>query len=171
MARINFNPEQTRPFSGSTPVYPSGDYLVEIVDETEHDFRSGAGRGLTFDYRILSGEFSGGILRDNFNLWHTSPQAVEIAQRRLVSIAQAVGIQNFMDTRELHRKPFVVRISKSSYNGSERNQVDAYLSASSSPATATAPSGYVPPTNESGAPAPISTVPVAPSSTSTPFWS
>lgn len=171
MARINFNPEQTRPFSGSTPVYPSGDYVVEIVDETEHDFRSGQGRGLTFDYRILSGEFQGGTLRDNFNLWHTSPQAVEIAQRRLVSIAHAVGIQNFNDTRELHRKPFVVRISKSSYNGSERNQVDAYISASSSPAPANAPSGYVPPASDSGAPAPTSTVPVAPSTTSTPYWS
>ena len=129
MARINFNPEQTRPFSGAIPVYPSGDYVVEITKEDEHDFQSGAGRGLSFDYTIQEGEFRGGVIRDNLNLWHTSTKAVEIAQRRLVAIAHAVGVRNFMDTRELHHKRFVVRLSKVVYNGQDRNQVDAYLPA------------------------------------------
>ena len=157
MARINFNPEQTRPFSGSTPVYPSGDYLVEISDENEHDFRSGQGRGLTFDYRILDDSYKGGIIRDNFNLWHTSEKAVGVAQSRLVSIANAVGLKTFNDTRELHHKPFVVRISKVVYNGSDRNQVDQYLAAL--PAENSAPT------------APVS-APVAPSpAPAQPYWS
>ena len=87
MARINFNPEQTRPFSGSSPVFPSGDYVVEITNEEERDFQSGAGKGLTLDYRIVDGEFKGMIVRDVMNLLHPSPKASEIAQRRLVAIA------------------------------------------------------------------------------------
>ena len=129
MARINFNPEQTRPFSGSSPVFPSGDYVVEITNEEERDFQSGAGKGLSLDYRIVDGEFKGMIVRDFLNLWHTSPKATEIAQRRLVAIAHAVGVRNFIDTRELHHKRFVVRLSKVVYNGQDRNQVDAYLPA------------------------------------------
>lgn len=157
MARINFNPEAVRPFSGALPVYPSGDYLVEIVAENEHDLSTGAGRGLTFDYRILDGSFKGGIIRDNFNLWHTSEKAVGVAQSRLVSIANSVGLKTFNDTRELHRKPFVVRISKVVYNGSDRNQVDQYLAAL--------------PAENSAQGVPVS-APVAPSpAPAQPYWS
>ena len=153
MARINFNPEAVRPFSGALPVYPSGDYLVEIVAENEHDLSTGAGRGLTFDYRILDGSYKGGIIRDNFNLWHTSEKAVGVAQSRLVSIANAVGLglKAFNDTHELHHKPFVVRISKVVYNGSDRNQVDQYLAAL--PAENSAPTAPAAPVSPSPAPA------------------
>lgn len=160
MARINFNPEAVRPFSGALPVYPTGDYLVEIVAENEHDLSTGAGRGLTFDYRILDGSYKGGIIRDNFNLWHTSEKAVGVAQSRLVSIANSVGLKTFNDTRELHHKPFVVRISKVVYNGSDRNQVDQYLAA--------LPAGY---SSDNAPTAPVS-APVPPSpAPAQPYWS
>lgn len=174
MARINFNPEQTRPFSGSSPVFPSGDYVVEITNEEERDFQSGAGKGLTLDYRIIDGEFKGMIVRDVLNLWHTSPKATEIAQRRLVAIAHAVGVRNFMDTRELHHKPFVVRLSKVVYNGSDRNQVDAYLPATkpqqqtNDPATAYANAYAI---GQGGVAPPTAQAPTAPATNNQPYWS
>ena len=152
MARINFNPENTRPFSGFSPIFPAGDYVVEIVNEQEHDFQSGSGRGLTFDYQIKDGEYKGGIIRDNLNLWHTSQRATEMAQARLVAIAHAVGVRSFMDTHELHRRPFVVRLSKAQYNGNERNQVDAYLALQTSPTTPSQAPSFTPPTNAAPAP-------------------
>lgn len=172
MARINFNPESTRPFSGASPVYPSGDYIVKIVAENEHEFQSGAGRGLTFDYQIQNGEFKGGIIRDNLNLWHTSTKATEMAQSRLVAIAHAVNVRNFMDTRELHDRPFMIRLSKIVYNGSDRNQVDAYLPApqqqTNDPATEYANAymigqGHVAP--------PTAQAPTAPATNNQPYWS
>ena len=173
MARINFNPEQTRPFSGAIPVYPSGDYVVEITKENEHDFQSGAGRGLSFDYTIQEGEFRGGVIRDNLNLWHTSPKAVEIAQRRLVAIAHAVGVRNFMDTRELHHKRFVVRLSKVVYNGQDRNQVDEYLPAQQQQQTNDLATEYANAyTLGQGHVAPPTTqTPTAPATNNQPYWS
>ena len=126
MARISFNPEQVRPFSGAATVLPGGISAVEIVGESERDLPNG-NRMLTFDVQVLEGACKGAILHENFHLWNTNPKAVEVAQSKLVSIMLAVGMKTFMETRELHRKPFSVRLSVVQYDGKDRNQFDEFM--------------------------------------------
>mgnify|MGYP002625973659 CR=1 FL=1 len=127
MARINFNPEQVRPFSGSTPTLPAGEYNVEIVGETESE-KNGS-KTLVLDYQVIDGEYKGFRVRDFVHLWHANPEAVAVAQSKLVAIAKNVGVPNFMDTRDLWRKPFAVRLSIRRHNDSDVNQIDDYAPA------------------------------------------
>lgn len=126
MARINFNPQQVRPFTGSVQVLPAGKYTVEIVSEKEQTLKDGKSRSLVFDYQVVDGQFRGQRIRDNINLWNVNPDAVNLAQSILCAIANACGVQNFMDTQELHRRPFDVQLSTRQYNGREYNSVDDY---------------------------------------------
>lgn len=133
MARINFNPEQTRPYTGAIQTLPAGDYVVEIVAEKEQTLKDGQSRALVFDYQIVDGPFRGQRIHDNINLWHVNANAVSIAQSILTAIARAVGKTSFMDTLELQRIPFVVQLATRVYNGKEYNSFVEYRSAGQTP--------------------------------------
>lgn len=133
MARIDFNIQEVRPFSGTNQTLPQGFYDVEIVAERIIDLRDGRSQGLSFDYCVLSGQYKGQRIRDVLNLWHVNTDAVSMARARLVAIANAAGIQSFGDTAELHRRPFRILLSTRLYNGKEYNNVDEYLQADRSP--------------------------------------
>ncbi len=131
MARIDFNIQEVRPFSGTNQTLPQGFYDVEIVAERIVDFRDGRSQGLAFDYCVLTGQYKGQRIRDVLNLWHVNTDAVSMARSRLVAIAAAVGIQDLADTAELRNRPFRILLSTRLYNGKEYNNVDEYLSYSS----------------------------------------
>ncbi len=133
MARIDFNIQEVRPFSGTNQTLPQGFYDVEIVAERIIDLRDGRSQGLSLDYCVLTGQYKGQRIRDVLNLWHVNTDAVNMARARLVAIAAAVGVQSFGDTNELHRRPFRILLSTRLYNGKEYNNVDEYLQADRSP--------------------------------------
>ena len=125
--RINFNVAETKPYQGGYQVYPAGVYQVQIVKEEERELKSGNGRALVFDYAIIEGDFKGGTIKDFLNLNHTSEKARQIAEARLVAIANACGLANFYDTQELFGRPFAVRLGlDKDLNGNDRNTIDEY---------------------------------------------
>ena len=124
--RINFNIDGVQPYSGANPILPEGEYVVEIVDEKEQPLKTGNGVALVFDYQIKAGQYRGVRIRDWLNLNHASEQAREIGQRRLKAISQSVGVERFVDTRELFNRPFVIVVSQSEYQGKIRNSIDEY---------------------------------------------
>lgn len=131
--RINFNYQQTQAFTGLNPVVPAGEYLVKIVGEEDAPLKSGNGSALVFDYQILDGPFSGKNVSEWLNLNHTSEKARGVAQSKIKSIGDALGLANIVDTRELHNRPFKIKVSLVEYNGSQRNQIDGYATANAAP--------------------------------------
>lgn len=127
MARIDFNIQEVRPFSGVNQTLPQGVYDVEIIAERILDLRDGRSQGLAFDYQVLTGQFKGQRIRDVLNLWHVNTDAVNMARARLAAIAASVNVQTLNDTSELCRKPFRIMLSTRVYNGKEYNNVDEYL--------------------------------------------
>lgn len=126
--KINFDLNNTRAFSsGHSRVLPAGAYLVKIVDEADDvQLNNGNGSALVFSYEVVSGDYSGEILRDWINIGHINRNAVDIAERRLKAIGNAVGLNFFNDTRELFGRPFLIYVSKTTYQGKERNGVEGY---------------------------------------------
>ena len=135
MARINFNPMTTQPFTGFSQTLPAGEYQVEIVSESEATLDNNKGKALDLNYQVLAGPYQGQRVRDRIYLWHTNPQAVQMAQSVLVAIAHAVGLQTFQDTHELHRRPFNVTLSTREYNGKEYNNFVEYCAISNQTST------------------------------------
>lgn len=166
--RINFNIDAVQPYSGTNPVLPEGEYVVEIVEEKEQPLKTGNGVALVFDYQIKAGQYRGVRIRDWLNLNHASDQAREIGQRRLKAIAKSVGVERFADTRELFNRPFVVVVSQSEYQGKTRNSIDEYKPAPNDGAE------FVPANQSANAqpiPAPIQQPANAVNSNAQPFWS
>lgn len=157
--RVNFDLNSTTPFSGSYQTLPAGSYLVEIDRQEEKTYANASGTRLVMSYTVLDGPYKGATILDSLNLNHPSDAARQMAQRRLKAIVDAVGLPTIMDTVELNKKPFVVRLEVTKDNqGNERNNVAEY-----SKATATAPIGTP------------SAVPAAPTTAPTyqqngPFW-
>mgnify|MGYP004511427385 CR=1 FL=1 len=129
MARIDFNIQEVRPFSGINQTLPQGVYDVEIIAERILDLRDGRSQGLALDYQVLTGQFKGQRIRDVLNLWHANTDAVNMARARLAAIAASVNVQALTDTSELYRKPFRIMLSTRVYNGKEYNNVDEYMQA------------------------------------------
>ncbi|MGN0930595.1 MAG: DUF669 domain-containing protein [Thermoguttaceae bacterium] len=129
MARIDFNIQEVRPFSGVNQTLPQGVYDVEIIAERILDLRDGRSQGLALDYQVLTGQYRGQRIRDVLNLWHANPDAVNMARSRLAAIAAAVNVQALSDTSDLQRKPFRILLSTRVYNAKEYNNVDEYMPA------------------------------------------
>ncbi|MBQ9811965.1 MAG: DUF669 domain-containing protein [Thermoguttaceae bacterium] len=125
--RINFNLQATKAYTGSSPVLPPGEYLVEIVSEqADQPLRNGKGTALVFEYQIKDGQYRGQRIRDWLNLGHLDQTARELGQRRLKAIGESVGLSLFNDTRELFNRPFLVVVSLTEFQGKERNGIEEY---------------------------------------------
>jgi hypothetical protein len=145
-----------------TPL-PVGDYqahvknseMVATKDNPKHFF-------LKLDWEILAGESAGKILVQRLNLVNSNPSAVEIAQKHLKSICDAMAIAGPIgDSVVLHNKPIVISvyITKASANYSEGNDIKKYETIGGAVAVAGAAVGAVgvptptPPTTPVAAPA------------------
>lgn len=126
--RINFDLQNTQEYvGGGSFIFPQGDYVVEIVSEEENvRLKSGKGTALLFEYQVMEGPYRGQRYRDWINLGHENEQTRELARRRLKSIGNAVGLPVFGDTRELHRRPFTIAVTKSTRDGKDQNNIEAY---------------------------------------------
>lgn len=127
MSMLDFDPTQTRPYVSIARALPAGEYQVQIVDEAEVDLENGRGRALALEYQVLTGLYRGQRVRERVYLWHDNPDAVAMARSILAAIGLAVGAQKFVDSKELHRRPFNIVLSTRVYNGKEYNNFDGYF--------------------------------------------
>lgn len=102
---------------------PVGDYRVEIIESEIRATKSGDGQYLMLTMQIIDGEHNGRRIWDRLNLWNPNSTTVEIAQRTLKSICNAVGKPVIEDSEELHQIPFVARarMAKSKQSGELQN--------------------------------------------------
>jgi hypothetical protein len=112
-----------------TPL-PVGDYqahvkkseMVATKDNPNHFF-------LQLDWEILAGESAGKIMTQRLNLVNSNPVAVEIAQKHLKSICDAMAIAGPIgDSVVLHNKPIVISVihTKPTANYGAGNDIKKY---------------------------------------------
>ncbi|MCU0812732.1 MAG: DUF669 domain-containing protein [Thiobacillaceae bacterium] len=125
MAKLNFDTSAIE--SQTFEALPAGWYPVMIVDEEQKEAKSGNGEYVKMTLEVTEGPYKGRKLWEQFSLWHTNPQTVEIAQRGIATIAQAVGIAKCNDTTELHNRVFDAKviIEKSDQYG-DQNRIRGY---------------------------------------------
>jgi hypothetical protein len=125
MAKLNFDTSVIE--SKTFEALPAGWYPVMIVAEEQKEAKSGNGEYVKMEMEVTEGPYKGRKLWEQFSLWHTNPQTVEIAQRGIATIAQAVGIAKCNDTTELHNRVFDAKviIEKSDQYG-DQNRIRGY---------------------------------------------
>lgn len=125
MAKLNFDTSTIE--SQTFDALPAGWYSVMIVGEEQKEAKSGKGEYVKMEMEVTEGQYKGRKLWEQFSLWHANPQTVEIAQRGIATIAQAVGIAKCNDTAELHNKVFDAKviIEKSDQYG-DQNRIRGY---------------------------------------------
>lgn len=88
---------------------PDGEVVkVSVVDSdiVERDW----GLRMPVTVEILEGKWQGTRIVDGYNLKHHNPKTQNIGQKQLKRLCQAVGIEKFRDTSELHGKPFMLTV-------------------------------------------------------------
>jgi len=122
-----FNAKDNEKMGGFEPI-PAGWYLAEIAKSEMKDNKSGTGRYLTCQLKVLEGEFQGRYLFNLLNLVHPNQQAVEIAQKELASICEACELDEIEDSTELHGIAMAVRVVIKEGNDQwpAKNEIKAY---------------------------------------------
>ena len=117
-----FDATQFDPTQG-TPTHPAGKFPA-YISKTEIK----ANKDNTGGYLAVELTTQAGVITSRYNLFSTSAQAVEIAQRELSSICHAVGVLKPKDSQELHNKPLIVTVDveKNEQNGNLNNRVKKY---------------------------------------------
>ncbi len=128
MARLDANLSETQEWGTYQPL-PPDDYEVTIVNSEIRATRNGD-QQVVFIYEVATGPHAGAQVFDRLPLWNADPKISGIAQRKLKSIAIACGLPNpnyISDTSELHGRRMITTLGIRQYNGSDYQQVKAYL--------------------------------------------
>jgi hypothetical protein len=142
---------------GDFSAIDAGDYQAQIVASEMKATKAGTGSYLELRWNILAGDSAGRQLWTRLNLVNPSVQAVEIAQKHLKSLCDALGVPGpISDSQVLHGKPCMIRVAKTAATAQypEGNEVKNYM-----PIGGAAPTGG---TTIPGSPFP--TQPTAPAS-------
>jgi len=165
MAQINYNPQEHEPDNGGEfELIPKGDYDAVIVASEIKETKAGNGHYLKLEVEILGPTHNGRKIWEQLNIDNPNKVAVEIANRQLRSICDAVGMGNQMirDSEELHDRPLVVRIKHETYEGEQKNFVAGWKSSGGASAPASsAPAPSAPASSSPAASSPAASAPAA----------
>lgn len=116
MALLEFNAEGKEGIKEFQPLNP-GEYSAMITDSELKPNTDGKGNHLALTFELIEGPFKGSKVFDRLNLQHDDAahdekkrKMVEIAQRALTSICQAVGKLQIKDSSELHAIPLNIKV-------------------------------------------------------------
>ena len=128
MALLNFNTANQEEMDDFT-VIPPGEYNVQVVKTEIKDTKSGDGKRLNLQFKVLDGDFKGRIVFTGLNIVNQNQQAVEISMKELTSICKACGKAEIQDSDELKNIPLTVMVKVKPANGNyaEQNQITKYM--------------------------------------------
>jgi hypothetical protein len=115
MAKIDFNSDNVGDSNGGgrgfEPV-PAGEYLVEIIKSAIKPVKSGNGKYVYLEMRIVEGPEEGRYLFDRLNYDNPNHTTQDIAQKALKRVMRWCGLHGeLVDTEQLHFKRFEVLVS------------------------------------------------------------
>lgn len=112
---------------GDTSALPAGEYVAAIVKSERREAKAGNGNAyINLEFEVQDGEAQGRRFWTMLNLWNTNSTAVEIAQRELNSICQAIGKLRVSDTEELHGIPMLVKLGTKEDSYGVKNVTKGY---------------------------------------------
>ena len=135
---------------------PKGDYPAVIIANEKNENSKGTGSYLKITWQIIEGKYKNRTQWDFLNLWHNSLETVEIATKRLATIAQAVGFtEQLQDVDQLMQQPALISIALDvNRNGDPSNKVTYYKSITQMQTAATQSAPIDPPIQQAPAYAP-----------------
>lgn len=135
MAKLNFNASEVSSQQTGYEPRPAGEYTMQIVNSDMRETKSGTGKYLWLEFDILSGPVRGKFF-ERLNIENPNTKAVEIAERQLSAICNALNLVSVQDSEQLHMKPLkvVLKVSESK-DGSLQNTAK-YLPLNAAPAAA-----------------------------------
>jgi hypothetical protein len=125
-----YNPNEHEASQDFSPL-PSGEYPVMITDSDVKPTKRGDGSYLELTLQVIDGPMKGRLAWARLNIDNPSAKAVEIANRELKSICEAIGItQQVTDSAVLHNRPMIARIEYVKADGvktqRDSNEIKAY---------------------------------------------
>ena len=126
-----FNAKDNEKMGGFEPV-PAGWYLAEVIKSEMKATNAGTGKYLNLQWKITEGEHKGRMFFTLMNLVNPNPIAVEIAQKELASVCEAMDIEELEDSVDLHETEIGVRLSVKAgdANWPPKNEAKQYKPAS-----------------------------------------
>ena len=112
MALIDFDFDPTTVEPSKFGLIPIGEYIAEITESDYKTTKDGLGKFIELKMIILDGPQAGRSVKDRLNVKNNSEFAVDIAQRTLKDILDAIGhTEQFRDTSVLHNRPMKIKVS------------------------------------------------------------
>ena len=144
MAKFSFD-TSTVEVSGSgsaMPPIPDGTYHAMVMD-SEIKTTAKGGTMIVLEWHIIGDGYDGRRIWQNYNVvCPGSKKAEDIAKADMASACQAMGLDGYEDTDELHMQEIKIKVStEPGRNGyGPKNRIDAYASAYDKPAQVAEPS-------------------------------
>lgn len=112
MVAHTFNAQQYTPNfgGGGDQLPPAKGYKVVIVDSGKEPSANNQGGFLWVACTPIEGPLVGRKQTIRFNLHHTNPKVVEIANDQLSALCHVVNVFNMQDTQQLHNIPFMIDV-------------------------------------------------------------
>lgn len=112
---------------GASDALPAGEYVAAVVKSERKEAKSGNGNAyINLEFEVQDGEYHGRRFWTMLNLWNSNDTAVEIAQRELNSICQAIGRLRVDDSEDLHGIPMLVKLGVKEDSYGVKNTVKGY---------------------------------------------
>jgi hypothetical protein len=112
MAFIDFDFDPTTVEPSKFGLTPIGEYIVEVTETDYKSTKDSTGKYIELKMTVLDGPYAGRQIVDRLNVKNNSEFAVEIAQRTLKDILDAIGYKGqFRDTSVLHNRPMKIKVS------------------------------------------------------------
>ncbi len=126
MAQLMFNTAGIDTTDNFAPL-PAGTYNAVVVESNVLDTKAGTGTYAKMQLKVLDGEFAGRVIFHNITLTNPNPTAVEIGQKHMALLCNAVGKATIQDTQELHNQPLQVQVKvKKDAEWGDSNEVVTY---------------------------------------------
>lgn len=107
MARLTeiFDPSK---ITDERAAIPAGNYAAQVIESSLEITKSGTGSYIKLIWQLLGGEHSGRTIIQQITYENPNMQAVEIGQRMLKRLCDALGTGPVRDTQDLHMKPCTI---------------------------------------------------------------
>lgn len=109
MAKFKFNSKGKERMGSITPL-PAGKYKAVVEKSEIKKTKDKSGKYIKLTFNVQVDKKKRRKIFNNYNIVNNSVEAVEIAEKEISSLCDAVGIKKFSDTAQLHDKPLVIQL-------------------------------------------------------------
>lgn len=134
MSQFQFDAKNvdTTESEGFDPI-PQGNHQMEVFDSEIKEADTGS-VGLKLQYRITGESFNNRRIFDYINLKKKDGTENEIGHKQVAQLCNALGIEGFSDTSELHGITFTGYVGHDKRDGETRERIKGFKPAKVTPA-------------------------------------